>query len=93
MNVTLRDYQAIEGGQRNVTMGTVVALADALGAPLRVLFDPPTSREERRRGRPAKPGQSDQPFAVACDAPLPDLNAPAMENPSRRPKRRKPAAK
>jgi transcriptional regulator with XRE-family HTH domain len=52
LGVTLRDYQAVEGGRRNVTMRTVVSLAAAFGVDVRALFEEPASRAERRRGRP-----------------------------------------
>ncbi|MGO9709718.1 MAG: helix-turn-helix transcriptional regulator [Polyangiaceae bacterium] len=52
LGVTLRDYQAIEGGRRNVTMRTLVVLASTFDVPLRTLFDEPATCAPRRRGRP-----------------------------------------
>jgi transcriptional regulator with XRE-family HTH domain len=81
LNVTVRDYQAIEGGHRNVTMRTVVALADAFDVPLRLLIDAPTSHEARRRGRPAIPtGDS-----VASENPTDSDALAARRPPARRP--------
>jgi transcriptional regulator with XRE-family HTH domain len=48
-----KDYQAIENGRRAITIRTALALEQALDLPLRQLFDPPTSQEPRRPGRPA----------------------------------------
>jgi transcriptional regulator with XRE-family HTH domain len=57
-----KDYQAIENGRRAITIRTALALAQALDVPLRVLFDPPTSKEARRPGRPA--GTVDRDHAI-----------------------------
>jgi transcriptional regulator with XRE-family HTH domain len=55
LGVLLRDYQAIEGGHRNVTVRTLVALANAFETDVHELFVSPERVEKRRAGRPTKP--------------------------------------
>jgi transcriptional regulator with XRE-family HTH domain len=49
----LKDYQRIELGKRNITLVTLVRVADALNVAPACLFDVPASRV-RRVGRPRK---------------------------------------
>lgn len=53
LGMQVADYQAIERGVRNVTLRTLVHVARALEVPTQALFQPPASREPRRRGRPS----------------------------------------
>ena len=53
VGMLLRDYQSIEAGRRNCTIGTLLQVAqDGLGEPVRVLLDAPVGMEPRQRGRP-----------------------------------------
>jgi transcriptional regulator with XRE-family HTH domain len=55
VGMLLRDYQAIEGGGRKVTLETVLKVArDGLEVPIRMLFDAPTGKLPRRPGRPPR---------------------------------------
>ena len=80
MRMEVQSFQRLERGE-NLTIRSLVRVASFLGVEAIDLFLPPSPRE-RRPGRPKKP----QNFAT------PDLAAPALENPIRRPVRRKPAA-
>jgi transcriptional regulator with XRE-family HTH domain len=53
MKLEVRDLQRIEAGV-NVTLRTLVRLANALGVRTRSLLDPPQSRRPRRPGRPKR---------------------------------------
>jgi transcriptional regulator with XRE-family HTH domain len=52
--IDVRDLQRIEAGRVNVTLRTVFRLAKVLGTSAADLLSPPTSREPRKPGRPAK---------------------------------------
>jgi transcriptional regulator with XRE-family HTH domain len=48
------NYARIEQGRMNVTVETLVRLADVFEVPVRALFENATFRETRRPGRPAR---------------------------------------
>ena len=50
-----RDYQAIEGGERAITIRSALTIAQVFEVPLHEMFMPPASREPRRPGRPTGP--------------------------------------
>jgi transcriptional regulator with XRE-family HTH domain len=52
LGMPLRNYQKIEAGLRNITMRTIVAVANAVDVPLHDLFIAPESRSPRHAGRP-----------------------------------------
>lgn len=52
LGMPMRDYQAIEGGKRAITIRTAVMIAQVLETPVRSLFDRPMSREPPKPGRP-----------------------------------------
>ena len=57
LDVTSRYVQSLEAGNENLTVISLVILAGELDAALTAFFEPPTSRADRRPGRPkAKPG-------------------------------------
>jgi transcriptional regulator with XRE-family HTH domain len=57
MDVTARYLQSVEGGRENLTVESLVAIANALKAPVPALFEPPAARESRP-GRPSKPAKA-----------------------------------
>src|SRR5262245_60390723 len=63
LTVATRNLQAIERGQRNVTVGTLVRVAAALGVEVPVLFSPP-STPLPGPGRPLHPNPR-RAYAVA----------------------------
>jgi transcriptional regulator with XRE-family HTH domain len=48
-----RDLRRIEAGESNVTVDTLVRIAEALGVPVAALFDVPSAGARRDPGRPA----------------------------------------
>jgi transcriptional regulator with XRE-family HTH domain len=54
LGVETRYLQGIEAGARNFTMRTLIALASRLGVEPSALFEPPTSTEAPRPGRPRR---------------------------------------
>ncbi len=53
LGVSLKYLQHLEAGRENLTVGSLVALAERIGCALTDLFAPPRSREVRR-GRPPR---------------------------------------
>jgi DNA-binding XRE family transcriptional regulator len=51
LGVSLKYLQHLEAGRENLTVASLVSLAERIGWPLPALFEPPRSREVRR-GRP-----------------------------------------
>jgi DNA-binding XRE family transcriptional regulator len=57
-----RDFQAIEGGKRAITVRTAVMIAQVLETPVQSLFERPMSRAPPKPGRPrALPRTSTRP--------------------------------
>ena len=54
LTVSVRYLQRVEAGEENLTVGTLVGFANALGAPLTEFLAPPVSRQVRV-GRPPRP--------------------------------------
>jgi transcriptional regulator with XRE-family HTH domain len=53
VDTSLKYLQRIEAGSENLTIQSLVKLANALRAPLAALFEKPASVRRRRPGRPA----------------------------------------
>ena len=53
LDVAARWVQAVEGGQENLTLGTLATFANALKAPMVEFFTPPTT-SKARPGRPKR---------------------------------------
>ena len=60
LGMIVRDYQALEGGRRNVTVETVAKVAQTFGVTLAALFEAPASGVPRRRGRPPQDASGDR---------------------------------
>lgn len=55
VNTSVQWISRVENGEENLTLATMVKLANALGVSVQELFDPPASDPtEVRRGRPPK---------------------------------------
>jgi transcriptional regulator with XRE-family HTH domain len=51
LRVSARYVQSVEAGRQNLTLSSLARLTQELGAPVRALFDAPTTRAGR--GRPS----------------------------------------
>ena len=51
LGIEVQSWQRFERGE-NTTIGTLVGIANALGVPVRSLFDRPASMAKKRPGRP-----------------------------------------
>ncbi len=61
LGVSLRYLQHLEYGEHNVSVDTLVRMANAHGVTLSELFAPPKVRAPRRRGRPPGSGKKTRP--------------------------------
>ena len=73
LGVTPRYLQRVEAGEENLTLGTLVGFANALGAPLAEFLVPPVSRAVRVGRPPRKKPDSPAPAPAgrAAAAPRP----------------------
>lgn len=55
---SLKYQQRVEGGRENLTTGTLVKIANALGVPVAHLFRAPRSRQVRPGRPPKRPPRS-----------------------------------
>ena len=68
LRVDARTLQRVEAGQ-HITFAMLVQLARALRVPIGELFEPPTARDLRRRGRPASASRRPEPVATESKPP------------------------
>ena len=54
VGVSLKYLQHLEAGRENLTVASLVSIAEKIGCSVQALFAPPRSRQTRR-GRPPKP--------------------------------------
>ena len=74
LRVDARTLQRIEAG-KHITFAMLVQLARALRVPIGELFEPPTARDLRRRGRPVSVSRRPEPVATESKPPRPTRRA------------------